>query len=353
MCTLSGRTAPRKERYEWVDNSRIVASFLIMFLHLPLALPENNVINNEVVDLLCHQCVYNGQVAMFLMLSGYLFGRNVSWRKTLNRFFWFLIPYVLWNLIVMAIHTAMHSGEPVSVWRVFGLGAILRPDWIFTPGGSSFPTLNIPSWYMRDMLPLTLLTPLLVRCKKLLLPGVLLFTLFPPENQYMDPAVMMAPSTCCFYVFGVWLTRFNVEDAYRIFNDKSTPLFLLLLVAACIASINQTVFHGRSMQITLIGMLVGAMMIAHCGVMIEQHLPRVSKKLVPLGPASFLVFMIHVPIFHMIHKLCPSFCSTYWVLLLPIPTFIFIVSFFLMMKRYTPWLMPYLGHMRIKKKTAS
>lgn len=339
-----------KKRYEWIDNSRVIASFLIMYVHLPLALPETNLLTNEVVHDFCTQSTYSGRVALFLILSGYLFGRNAPWSKTIDRFFWLLVPYVLWNFIILTINLPEHPLESVNIWQVLGIGAIFKTTWTFTSAGACAPLYDFPAWYMRDMLPLTLLTPLIVRFKKFLLPALLLFAIFVTDNLYMHPLVMLKPSTCFFYIFGVWLTNFKIEDAYRIFTDKASFFFIAALIAACAASINYTIFHGKCIPITLLGMLVGAMMIAHCGVMIEKHLPKISAKLAPLGPASFLVFMLHVPIFDIVKRVIPDVGTSLWVLILPIPAYIIIVTIFLSMKHYTPWLMPYLGHMKIKKK---
>lgn len=340
---------PQKKRYEWIDNSRVIASFLIMYVHLPLPVSDTNGIAHN----LFVESTYSGRVAMFLMLSGYLFGRNAPWGKTLDRFFWLLVPYLLWNAIILGLHMAVQPMESINIWQILGIGAVFNGSLTFTSAGACSPIFNVPAWYMRDMLPLTLITPLLVRFKQYIWPFLLVFALFPPNELYMNPRVMMAPSTCFFYMVGICLTRFKVEDGYRIFNDKATPIFILTFAAACAASLYASVFHGRPVQITLLGMLIGAMMIAHCGVMIEKHLPGISKKLAPLGPASFLVFMIHYPIFWVFQQIAPSFTASLWVLLLPIPTWVIIVTIFLTMKRYTPWLMPYLGHMKIKKKPAA
>lgn len=339
-----------KKRYEWIDNSRVIASFLIMYVHLWFRFPDTALITSDAAHFLCVNSTYSGRVALFLMLSGYLFGRNAPWKKTINRFIWLLIPYLLWNFIIWGWQIAASSTSPGNVWSILGIGAIFKPSWTFTSAGACAPILNIPSWYMRDMLPLTLITPLLVRFKKYIPVALLLFMLFPPTELYMNPRVMLAPSTCFFYAVGIWLTRFRVEDGYRLFNDKMTPLFIILFLAACIASLNHTLFHGRPVQITIIGMLVGAMIIAHCGVMIEQHFPALSRKLAPLGPASFLVFMLHFPAFKIIYHFIPGIQSSLWMFFIPIPTYVIIVTIFLSMKRYTPWLMPYLGHMKIKKK---
>lgn len=341
-----------KKRYEWIDNSRVVAAFLIMCVHLPLNLPADSLFNNEVVRSLTIYCVYAGRVAVFLMLSGYLFGRNASWAKTWDRFLWLVIPYMLWNLIIWGGQYFVNPGHHYNFFQVMGFGAVFDSSLTFTPCGAVKPCLNAPSWYMRDMLPLTLLTPLFVRFKKYLPLAILVFVLAYHGNMRMKSEVMMAPSTICFYLIGICLTRFKLEDGYKIFTPKLTPFVIIAFITACATSLLFTIFHrGFRPEITLIGMFVGAMMIAHCGVAIERNFPTLSKKMAPLGPASFLIFMCHWPVFQLVALWFPALTRTLWILLLPFPTFVFIAGAFLLMKRYTPWLMPYLGHMKIKKKT--
>lgn len=344
-------SVPVKKRYEWIDNSRVIASILIMYVHLPLALPETNVINNAVVNNLTSYCVYAGRVSVFLMLSGYLFGRNASWFKTLDRFLWLLIPYVLWNLIIWGSYLAFGSHTEVSIFQVMGIGAVFDSSIVISPAGPVKPCLDAPAWYMRDMLPLTLLTPFFVKYKRYIPYAILFIVLCFHGDWRMKSEVMMAPSTVCFYMFGVYLTNFKIEQAYGIFTDKFTPVVVFGFLIACATSLAYTVFHlGICMPVkTPLGLLFGSMMIAHCGVLIERKLPKLSKKLVPLGPASFLIFMIHWPIFHLVAHIWPGLTHSLWVLLLPWPVYCLIAGTFLAMKKYTPWLMPYLGHMKIKK----
>lgn len=350
MAGMIQTAAPAKKRYEWIDNSRVIAAFLIMYVHLPLALPQENFFNNALVDQLCHHTTYCGRVALFLMLSGYLYARNASWGKTLDRFFWLLVPFVLWLGIITAVFYALGMPFDPNPCSLFGVGAVFHKSLVISSVGPIWPMLDVPAWYMRDMLPLTLLTPVFLKMRRFLPLVLLLFALLYTGETYMNPRIIMAPSTCMFFIAGICLSRFKAEDGYRLFTDKFTPVVVAAFAAAAAVCLWHVKFNGPEVPLTLAGMLMGAMMIAHCGVMIEKHLPALSKRLAPLGPASFLVFMIHYPIFEIVKHFCPALTHSLWVVALPIPTFIIIVSVFLLMKKYTPWLMPYLGHMKIAKK---
>ena len=342
--------AQPKKRYEWIDNSRVIAAFLIMYVHLPLALPQENFFNNELVKYLLYNTTYSGRVALFLMLSGYLYSRNAAWGKTLDRFFWLVVPFVLWIVIITAVYYAIGIYFPHNPFKIFGIGAVFHKSLVITSAGPTWPAVDVPAWYMRDMLPLTLLTPVFLLFRRWLPLVLLFFALFYTGEMYMNPRIILAPSTCFFFLVGICLSRFKFEDGYRIFTDKFTPVIILAFITAVGVSIWHTKFNGPKVPLTLLGMLMGAMMIAHCGVMIEKHFPRLSKRLAPLGPASFLVFMLHTPLFTIVKHFFPALTHSLWILALPIPTFIVIVTIFLLMKKYTPWLMPYLGHMKMGKK---
>ena len=152
-------------------------------------------------------------------------------------------------------------------------------------------------------------------------------------------------------ILGTCLCGFRIDDAYCIFNKKFTPICIVVFLAA----VARCVLHAEQgkgcEEVTLMGPLLGAMLIAHSGVLIEKHLPKFSKMLAPCGPACFLVFVLHYPILTTVAPMLPSWITNTWLVwLVPIPTCAFIIAIFLLMKRYTPWLMPYLGHMKVPKK---
>ena len=344
---------PAKKRYEWIDNARIVAAFLIMYVHVPLHLPSENYFDNGTVYTLLFDTTFRGRVPFFLILAGYFLARNITWSKAWDRFIWLLIPFAIWNLIVGAVGHL--CGTPFESARILGIGAVFDASWTVADCGPCSP-LDGPSWFLRDIMLLSLMTPLFIKIKRIL-PAVLLIYAVCWQNSdpdmHIGMDVTLAPETCFFYLLGVCLVHFRIDDAYRIFNKGFTPV--LLIVLAFTVTLGIWIHHGLDAQfpISLLGMLLGAMMIAHCGVLIEKHLPGLSKRLVPLGPACFLVFMLHRPFFLFIERFIPDcILHSLWILLLPFPTFILIAWFFLSMKKYTPWLMPYLGHMKVAAKKA-
>lgn len=348
---LSAVLPAEKKRYEWIDNARIVAAFLIMYVHVPLFFPADAFFNNSTISTLLFDTTFRGRVPFFLILAGYFLARNITWAKALDRFIWLFVPFTLWNILMGVMLYLLK--QPVSWHGLWGIGSIFKAEWCPFGHGISMPFLS-PSWFLRDIMILSLLTPLIIRLKRILPAILVLYAIFWRNNDpnlHIGMNITLAPETCFFYLLGVCLVSFRIDDAFRIFNKRFTPVCAVLLVAAVVFGI--WIHHGLAMDfpITLLGMLVGAMMIAHSGVLIEKHLPKLSKMMAPLGPACFLVFMLHIPVFIVIEGIIPkSIMHSPWSLMLPFPTFAFICIFFLLMKKYTPWLMPYLAHMKIKPR---
>lgn len=357
-----------KKRYEWIDNARIVAAFLIMMRHLPCIEAPGDFPLVSFVKTLLQDLVYNGRVPFFLILAGYFLSRNVTWKKAWDRFIWLLIPFVIWNAIYA--YGACHHAITVQSVCVDLLGINnIGDEWafsIFGPDVTGRPCIT-PSWFLRDVMILSLLTPLIVRISKWI-PCVLVImtSIMFCNTMRPNPMALFSPGTIYFYLLGVFLVRFRLDDAYRILNRGFLPYFVAGLLAPCMFVAGMYIFGVHGIQITIansaryvllsklfagfVGMTFGALIIAYCGILIEKLTPRLSKILAPLGPACFLVFMLHSPIFHLLRRLFPSMFEGWTALLIPIPVFIFICAFFLAMKHYTPCLMPYLGHMKVPKK---
>lgn len=344
---------PTKKRYEWIDNARIVAAFLIMYVHVPHSLPADAFINNAAYYNLVHHTTLCGRVPFFLILAGYFLARNVTWSKAFDRFLWLFIPFAVWNLFFLWPRMAIEH-TTYTFWDCLGVGAIFDSSIHLTDRGPCAPILG-PSWFLRDIMVLSLLTPLIVKIKRYL-PAILIVygTIYMARIDDDIQIVLLSPTTMFFYLLGVCLCHYHICDAYRILNKNFLPIFIVTGFTLVTLSYGSAKWGLPNVPQTLCGMVVGALLIAYSGILIEKGLPRLSKMLAPLGPACFLVFMLHKPCFKALYYFLPeNFQNTQWIWLVPIPIFFFICAFFLAIKKYTPCLMPYLGHMKLPKKKAT
>jgi len=94
---------------------------------------------------------------------------------------------------------------------------------------------------------------------------------------------------------------------------------------------------------TVAGMLLGVMLIMYAGIWMEKRLPGVAARIALLAPACFLTFMLHLPIYECLPS---SMKFGAFSLFTPLLAFTAIVLFYFALKRFTPFLLPYLAHVK-------
>lgn len=348
--------APTKKRYEWIDNARIVAALLIIYVHIPVTFNHEGVANSITAVNFFEGSTLFGRVPFFLILAGYFLGRKITWHKSIDRAIWLFIPFLIWNIIAYVLHNYGSFGSLHFINYIRSIPYILGTTSFFSPHITLFDTLpswpaNGPTWFLRDIIILSLLTPILVRFKGLLLTAILIISSFIDFNPKFLGIVTLSPYTCFYYCLGVCLCNYKIDDAYYIFSKHFTVIYVLALIATSTIAVAMGSKGLKMLPLTIIGPLFGAMLIAYSGVLVEKHLPKLSKILAPCGPACFLVFVLHQPVLDILALILPHgirYTPLVWIL--PIPVCAIIMVLFLWMKRYTPYLMPYLGHMKMPKK---
>lgn len=352
--TTCALPAPDKARYEWIDNARVIAALLIIYVHMPWFFHGEPHVNNDLARSLVRVTTYYGRIPFFLILAGYFLARRITWHKAIDRAVWLAIPFVAWNALYwgwLHRHTLSLGGLVSDFPDIIGLAPFFTRDMNLFAEYNGVPLIPV-SWFLRDIIMLSLITPLLYRIRRMLLVVlILVFCVYPQSYMPSTSCVMLAPTYCLYYLLGVCLVDFRIADAYRILNSRFSVYVIIGVVLAVVICL-YTSSHGLPwMEGLLPARVFGALMIAQGGVLIEKHLPRFSKWLAPCGPACFLVFMLHAPVFLIFSCLLPKWLTDSWLVwLLPVPVCAGIICLFLLMKRFTPWLMPYLGHMKVPKK---
>lgn len=117
----------------------------------------------EFLKLMVSQTLVKVAVPMFFIMSGYLFFANVEeWNlkvyktKLLRRIKTLLIPYLIWNLL-MAIKLKTFSW---SIFWSFWCPAGIQTDWFGQEQLMTAPA-NMPLWFLRDLMVVSLLTPII------------------------------------------------------------------------------------------------------------------------------------------------------------------------------------------------
>lgn len=121
----------------------------------------------------------SGAVPTFFFISGYLFCRNglsiESYQyKLKKRIHTLLVPFILWSLIAFAKMSVCYLPQFSSVfpnlhnvpynWHLFWMSFVDRP----VPEGTitNHTPLNFPLWYVRDLMVLVIISPVLYCLRK-------------------------------------------------------------------------------------------------------------------------------------------------------------------------------------------
>ncbi len=117
----------------------------------------------EFLKLLVSQTLVKVAMPVFFIMSGYLFFANVDkWdvatykKKILRRVKTLLIPYLIWNLLMAVKLKAFSMSMLWAYWNPAGT----QIDWFGHEQLMTAPA-NMPLWFLRDLMVVSLLTPIL------------------------------------------------------------------------------------------------------------------------------------------------------------------------------------------------
>ena len=181
-------------------------------------------------------------VPIFYMISGYLFFINVTrWdkstyaKKMQTRFKTLVIPYVCWNAFAIVLHifiACLIYHEPLSYIPDFlTRNGILMTFWNYASSGMP---INQPLWFVRDLIVIVLLSPLLyLYLRKLHFLGViLLFFLYMTDTW---PAITgFSIFSIFFFSIGAYMGIFKMDIVQELLRFEkisyslAIPLILLL-----------------------------------------------------------------------------------------------------------------------------
>lgn len=218
-----------------IDALRIVLIGLIVLAHggkSLLVMPERGPVAEWVLEILNRNVDFTA-VPLFFTLSGYLFLRRFELSRAAygemlkKKFASILIPYLVFN-IGISIWLLIFGSLPM-----IGTATTLRTDGIVvkTLGLFTLP-INYPLWFLRDLLVVFLLSPVLLLFFKEI-PRVGLVVLFTAWAAGSPGAYSLSGNAFAFYLGG-YLARSGVDlSDTRALDRLVLPLFpaLTLLLA--------------------------------------------------------------------------------------------------------------------------
>ena len=276
---------------------RFVLMVLVVFVHAPRVEYGGG---SHILSVVFSQGIACMAVPLFFIISGYLFCRGLQdgWRwdlyveKLKNRFYSLFVPYILWNLI-SAIYLVLpcflglnHDGwDGVKNW-------IVQHDGVW--GVLWGIPINYPLWFLRDLMVMVVISPLLYYLIKWTRGWVLLcyFAVYLYEGTPLVPG--FAPESFLYFSIGLFL--FMRGKSLLCFPRNSVIVSIILF---CLLLVLETYFFVEENK--NISLLVRKIMeIPGCIVLLYVISALLTKQIISPNPfltkASFFIFVAHIPL---------------------------------------------------------
>ena len=250
------------KQFEVIGQLRFPLIVLVTFAHSYGAVSDGYSLltsgwdSYEVLKLLVSQTLVKVVVPMFFIISGYLFFANIkTWsaqiykEKLLRRAKTLLLPYLLWNLL-MAAKLHMFSWSMFWVyWKPSGV----QIDWLGNEQLMTAPA-NTPLWFLRDLIVISLCTPLIYYAIKKLGSWLLVvLAIF-----YLSGVCAFIPGLSAyalfFFTFGSFLA-IRQQDLIATMKRVEIPAYLLstVLAVTMMLTYHQPIFSALMLCFRLTG----------------------------------------------------------------------------------------------------
>lgn len=241
----------------------------------------------------------------FFFISGFLFflSKKRYSQKLVARFRTLLIPYLLWNAMILGLYIiAFMVGFPQDI-NGKSIADYTFIDYIraFWDRGSydngNFVPILCPFWYIRNLLIISVLSPLffyiIKYLRELFLLGVAVWWLLTPHNAFISQTVL-------FFSIGAYFSILNINPLDIFIRYTKWFIFICCFFAVsdiCVHTIYVTPINLQIHRLSLIFNIPALFLLAdYCC----QH--GFASKLLP--NAAFIVFSVHYPIVVIMRKAC-------------------------------------------------
>lgn len=304
-----------KERVQWIDFCRVYTAFFVVVRHVDRWFDSSGPSLNYIADLFN----YRSLIFFFFLMSGYFShraeqGQWLAWGRARQ----LVLPYVFWVLAGMLL---IHLPEGCAgnwhwlSWQNVAaqLGLTSWCYWNYT---------NVPLWFMRTLILLSLICPLLQKLPTKLLIVLALLCLAGSDvlcNVDGEACASHHRQLCC-KGCDASLPYQPHEQAWLPFRTYESVLALGffcggLLVRRCCSIGQFTDFLTRHAWAPVAASLLllpavlgwcfyppvqsaalvslGVLTTMSIGCLCEKYLPRVCHAVAKLGPAAFFIYVTH------------------------------------------------------------
>lgn len=311
--TLQEQNSPEQIQSHTIDMLRFPLAVMVIFIHMnPIVtnlidadfslISARGILN--VIEITLSHTLTHIAVPTFFLISGFLFFLNFkqwSWsgykKKMKSRVRTLIIPYLMWNfccllfVLCTKLGAVLIKGKPISEvysylaeksWHIFydcHLWGTHKINWLGDSLYNSGP-LDLPLWFLRDLIIVSLLTPVIYYfVKRTKIWGVLfLFLAYISRIWTQFPGFSI--TAFFFYSLGAYfaLNGMNLVLFVKRFKNFILPLAILLLCAC-------TMYDGTN---TIIGQNIYPFFICS-GVFAAFYIASFFVEHYHLKPNNFLV----------------------------------------------------------------
>ena len=248
----------------------------------------------EFLKLLVSQTLVKVAVPVFFIMSGYLFFANVDkWdvttykKKILRRIKTLLLPYLIWNLL-MAVKLKTFS---MSMFWAYWNPAGKQIDWFEHEQLMTAPA-NMPLWFLRDLMVVSLLTPIiyiLVRRLGYWLMGLLTILYFSGVYAFIPG---LSAYAVYFFTFGAFLRirKMNLVENLKRYEWPAYGLSVILGVSMMI-TYSTPVFSSLMLCFRLTGAIAVFCLASRILSATNKRLPLVVCK------SAYFIYLAHYVFF--------------------------------------------------------
>lgn len=266
---------------------------------------QAGIVNNFIQELFS-QVLCRTAVPLFFLFSGLLLFQDREINKAIvlskykSRYYSLLIPFLIWNILALAVYgtyrrqiipfiQSLFSGAPLAA-SGFSLNSIVD-----SLGQFYIAPINYPLWFIRDLIILVIISPLLHFLLKksggifLLFPLVAWFGFF----MNINPLPYFAKDGLFFFSLGLFLGFTKTDNIESFLRMK--PVTLALLVGYFVLALIETVARISKINVFYlqrIDILIGILAVYSCTFWLMKNL-RIKQIFFFLAPMSFFIFLSH------------------------------------------------------------
>lgn len=285
LATNEGLEKLAKKREIWIDFSRVIAIFTVIYGHSFAAL---NIQTPSPWTGLIMGPVFDGSapvttVLMFFLLSGWLQKTNnkyLAWKQ----FIFLITPVLIWNSIQICITLNTKNYSLVNALTQLGI-------W------PTFSNANYSLWFLDELAWYSLFLPLIRRIPIKIRVIFIIYTLW-ISNIYwpQEYAIPRIGNSVAFFLIGTVLHHLKQTSVVQFFKAYSGIVTFIILgyYFLPLVGINislPTLHHSPLYSI------VGCIAILSYGATMEHFFPRTTQFIASSAPSVFFMYAAHVPAF--------------------------------------------------------